>query len=303
MTLQDLPPNMGMDIDDLIISYGDNYDKIRGCTIASNKNPSRTVSMTLSEASVDYTTRIERLNNVSEEIAHKKLIDSLQLSYMDNKDIQVSRAADHENSAYPQRSSANALALKSTPTQYVDDNVINIQLLYDINAPTEPELWDGSFHPISLHGSLEHLVSDAKNIKDSLNFVAKYINNKQIDPKKSNDIQDFKGIGEVVWNLISLVYQLNWDSLIADKNSYTLRQKISAKFTLKVKLIPKDSYANKNKLALACIKRIPPPIPTKSQKEVNQISKYFQNIKLAPTCKLAPKSYVQASTICQDQRR
>jgi len=70
----------------------------------------------------------------------------------------------------------------------------------------EPELWDGSFHPILLHRSLKHLVSNVENIKDSLNFVTKYISNKQIDPKKSNDIQDFKGIGEIVWNLISLVY-------------------------------------------------------------------------------------------------
>ena len=76
MTLQDLPPNMGMDIDNLVISYGDNYDKVRGHTITSNKNPSRTVSMTSSEASVDYATKMERLNDVSEETAHKEPIDS-----------------------------------------------------------------------------------------------------------------------------------------------------------------------------------------------------------------------------------
>jgi len=60
-----------------------------------------------------------------------------------------------------------------------DDAVINIPLLYDSNAPTEPNLWDGSFHPISLHSSMEHLALDAKNIKDLLNFMAKYISNKQ----------------------------------------------------------------------------------------------------------------------------
>jgi len=103
-------------------------------------------------------------------------------------------------------------------------------------------------------------------------------------------------MGEAVWNLISSVYQSNWDSLIADKNSYTLRQKISVKFTPKVKPIPKGDHADKSKSVPACIERIPPPIPAKSQKEVNQISKYFQNIKWAPTGKPAPKSYAQAST-------
>ena len=72
--------------------------------------------------------------------------------------------------------------------------------------PTEPKLWDRSFHPISLYGSLEHLASDAKNIRNSLNFVAKYISNKQINSKKSNEIEDLKGVNEAVWNLISSVY-------------------------------------------------------------------------------------------------
>ena len=88
-----------------------------------------------------------------------------------------------------------------------DDTVINIPLPYNHNALTEPDLWDSSFHPISLHGSMEHLALDTKNIKDLLNFMAKYISNKQVDPVRSNDLNDFKGIGEVLWNLISLVYQ------------------------------------------------------------------------------------------------
>ena len=59
-----------------------------------------------------------------------------------------------------------------------EDDVINVQLPYDPHAPTEPELWSGSFHPISLHGSIEHFASDANNIKVTLNFLAKYIQGK-----------------------------------------------------------------------------------------------------------------------------
>jgi len=80
----------------------------------------------------------------------------------------------------------------------VNNTIINIQLLYNPNAPMEPKLWDGSFHPISLHRSIEYLVSDSKNIKDSLNFIAKYITNKQVNPAKSNDLEDFKDIGEAI---------------------------------------------------------------------------------------------------------
>ncbi len=39
----------------------------------------------------------------------------------------------------------------------VDDIVINIQLPYDPNTPMEPKIWDGNFHPISLHRSIEYL--------------------------------------------------------------------------------------------------------------------------------------------------
>ena len=131
---------------------------------------------------------------------------------------------------------------------------------------------------------MEHLVLDSKNIKDFLNFIAKYISNKQVDSSKSNNLEDFHGIDKAVWNFISSVYQANWDSLYANKQSNSLRKKIVAKFTLKI-----QPATNKNKIidkpTSANIKRIPPPIPTKFQEEVNQISKYFKNIKLANNTK------------------
>jgi len=140
---------------------------------------------------------------------------------------------------------------------HVDDTVININLPYNLNAPTEPKLWDGNFHPISLHSSMEYLVSDSKNIKDSLNFMAKYISNKQVNFSKSNDLEDFHGIGKAIWNFISSVYQTKWNSLYSDKYSNTLRKKISAKFTLKISSVPNKSNKATNKLTLVSIEKIP----------------------------------------------
>ena len=123
--------------------------------------------------------------------------DSPQLSYamLKEKANYVSMAPDSNNNTMDKHVPIEC-PISSTP--HVDDMVINIQLLYNSNAPMEPELQDGSFHSISLHGSIEHLVSDSKSIKDSLNNMAKYITNKQVDPAKSNDLEDFKGIGEVI---------------------------------------------------------------------------------------------------------
>jgi len=91
----------------------------------------------------------------------------------------------------------------STPTQgpSIQNNestFINIPLPYDPNVPTDPEIWNSNFHPIFLHGSIEHIGSNAKSIKKSLKFIAKYITNKQIDLSKANELEDFKGIGEAV---------------------------------------------------------------------------------------------------------
>ena len=103
---------------------------------------------------------------------------------------------------------------EASPTHaHHENSVINIQLPYDPHVPMEPDFWSGSFHPISLHGSIEHFASDLKSIKDSLNFMSKYIANKQVNGKEVNDFKDFDGMGDAIWNFISLVYKAKWDTL------------------------------------------------------------------------------------------
>jgi len=125
--------------------------------------------------------------------------------------------------------------------------------------------------------------------------MARYISNKQVDSLKSNDLEDFNSIGKAIWNFISLVDYANWDSLYADKQSNSLRRKIAAKFTPKTQPTTGKNSKEINKLYLAIIERIPPPIPTKSQKEVKIISKFFKSNKLANTTKQLPRLYTQAS--------
>ena len=278
---------------DILPGYSpDNYNEVRGRRVSHKSQGSRDLSMSSTKSSVIYHERME-CNNEDVDMDD----DSHALSYKmtQEKAFWVSEAADTNNSTVtttPQHVPSEHPNMTST---HVDDAVINIQLQYDLNAPTEPDLWDGSFHPISLHGSIEHIASDSKNIKNLLNFMAKYIANKQVDPAKSNDLEDFKGIGEAIWNLISSVYQSKWDSLIADKNTISLRKKISDKLTPRI--IPLSNRNNKtaDKLILASIEKILPPIPAKLQKEVNQISKYFKNIKPINRSNPPNKSYVQAS--------
>ena len=143
---------------------------------------------------------------------------------------------------------------------------------------------------------IEHFALDSKNIKDSLNFITKYISNKQINSGKANELNDFDGMGNAIWNFISSVYKAKWDSLFTDNKSTTLRSKISSKFTPRV--TPNMNKNNKEvtKPVLISIEKAPPPpsLPAKSKNEANTISKYFQGSKPMTEPKKPTKSYAQA---------
>ena len=182
-----------------------------------------------------------------------------------------------------------------------DDNVINIQLSYDPNSSTEPDLWSGNFQSIFLHGSVKHIALDLKNIKQSLNFMAKYIFNKKVNPKSSNDLNDFDSIGDAVWNFLSSVYQSSWNSLYTDNHSKSLREKILTKLTPRV--VPSSSNKTIKNPNLVTINKAlpPPPLPAKTKKEVNIISKYFLpnkpsvNNNINGNSNNSGKSYAQAT--------
>ena len=128
-----------------------------------------------------------------------------ELSYEteQEKALQVSMAADQQETTRPRDGYNEAPLTHATH----EESIINIQIPYDMEASTKPELWSGSFHLISLHRSIEHFASDSKNIKVTLNFLAKYIKNKQVNSSKVNKLSDFNGMGDAIWNFISSVYK------------------------------------------------------------------------------------------------
>ena len=115
--------------------------------------------------------------------------------------------------------------------------MFNINLNYDINQALDTEELNGDFHAISLHGAIKHLASEVKNIKDFLWRMGKYIRGKSID-SNPNNIKDLEGVGKVVWEFLSSIYNLYWDSLYVDNTNTIFRNKVSSKFTPRV---PKNS--------------------------------------------------------------
>jgi len=204
---------------------------------------------------------------------------SPELSYEteQEKALRIGKAANTLNNTRPPDISNEAIP----PNSLHEDDIINVQLPYDPQAPTEPELWSGSFHPISLHGSIKHFASDAKNIKVSLNFLAKYIQGKQVDDNKANDLGNLDGIGDAIWNFISSVYMSKWDALYTDRKTNTLRSKILSKFTPHIPPTNGNSKKDSPKSIPVTINKAPPlpPLLAKSKKEINVISKYFHSKK------------------------
>ena len=130
-----------------------------------------------------------------------------------------------------------------------------------------------------------------------MNFISKYITNKQVNGKEVNDLKDFNGMGNAIWNFILLVYKTKWDALYMDNNTNTLRAKISSKFTLRVMPNKNNNKKEIAKLVPVSIEKVPPPppLPAKSKNEINTISKYFKGNKTMTNPTKLTKSYAQAS--------
>jgi len=88
-------------------SYPDNYDKVRGRILFTNKNTSRDLSMSSTISSVVYHERIANNNDMNNNIDINN--NSSTLSYEDEQEkaLQVSKAAEHLTNTRLQGDSLN----------------------------------------------------------------------------------------------------------------------------------------------------------------------------------------------------
>ena len=165
-----------------------NNNEVRERILTTSSNLSRESSLASSGWSTPYCDRMnDRMDcdSISGDMAP-------ELSYENEQDkaLRTSKVADPQDTM--RTSTGNNEANQSHVSH--EESVFNVQLPYDPHAPMESDLWSGSFHSISLHGSMEHFASDSKSIKNSLNFMSKYIANKQVNNKDVNDFTDFDGM-------------------------------------------------------------------------------------------------------------
>jgi len=280
----------------LIFKECDNYDEVRGVPSVPDDSGSMASYAPLEVSNEEYAVRVKRDSDMVVEDDHivksngvSSLGTQINIEYSSPSSQQglVSQAANDNTSSSQQRVSNEDPPLN----QSSGSNVFNIQLNYDPNQALDPDSWDGNFHAVSLHGSVEHLASDALNIKESLSRMRKYILGKTIENNGANDVKDFKDMGKSLWEFISAIYDSHWDNLFVDDNQMTFRSKVKSKFNPQVNK-PKISAKGKETVKPTFVSALPPPIPAKSQKEVNEISKFFKKTNSSTLT----KSYAQAST-------
>ena len=273
-----------------IISPSDDYNKMRGHTVLFSSNHSRSSLLSSDVSAEEYAVRMQRKSDrMDQDDPPAPSTNSFLVEYktVSKQALHVNKITDTHNPARQQC----VLTMKPTLNKPVGKNVFNVWLNYDPDQALNPESWDGNFYAVSPHDSIEHLASDALNIKESLFRMCKYILGKSIKDNNTNEVKDFKGMSKTIWEFISTIYESHWDNFFVDNNKLTFRSKVRSKFNPQV---AKPQVSNKGKKTVKPTFVFPflPPILAKSQKEVNKISKYFKKNNKPPM----KKSYTQASS-------
>ena len=234
-----LSQDIDMDIDPVkaMFNLNDNYEEVRGCSLdmSIHRPGSPSPSLSSSECDEEYHVCVQQESNKMIEDEPVNSSGNFELEYTTPKsqNNQVSKVADSPPNMRQRCGSTVNPALN----QSQGENMVNIQLNYNPDQALDPGSWDGHFRAVSLHGSIEHLASNALNIKESLTRIQKYIAGKFIDGNKANDVKDLNSMGKAIWEFISTVYESHWDTLYTLTTTIQLLEaKSSPNFLLKSKI-------------------------------------------------------------------
>ena len=178
-----------------MFNLNNNLDEVRGHSLDASTHRPRSPSLSLSKNEEEYHVCVQHESDRMNEDEPVNSLGSVNLEYVtQSQNHQVNKAADSSSNMRLQC----ALTVGPTLNQPHGENVINIHLNYDSDKALDPESWDGNFHAVSLYSSMEHLASDALNIKESLTRMRKYIAGKSIDNDKANNAKDLNGMGKAI---------------------------------------------------------------------------------------------------------
>jgi len=148
-----------------MFNLNNNLDEVRGCSLNASAHRPRSPFILLSENKKEYHVHIQCKSDRMDEDKPVNSPGSVDLEYAtQSQNHQVSKVADSLSNTRQQCTST----VSPTINQPHCENVVNIHFNYDPDKALDPESWDGNFYAVLLHGFMEHLASDALNIKESL---------------------------------------------------------------------------------------------------------------------------------------
>jgi len=176
---------------DNLLDISNSFDSERNHSLSLSIHKPRSSSISLSECSEEYHVCVKRMSNRMNQNKPVRTSNSIKLEYASQKEQkdQVSMTTDTTRNTMHQCVLNINWASEPTP------NMFNVNLNYNINQALDPEEWDSEFHITSLHGTMKHVASDVKNIKDSLRRMCKYIRSKAIN-NNPNNCKNLEGVGK-----------------------------------------------------------------------------------------------------------
>ena len=114
-------------------------------------------------------------------------------------------------------------------------------ILYSTNVPANPSLQNRNFTATSLFSMDKFLNSDICNITCSLQHMACFLKQRNLEDCNSNNISQLSTFGKLAWEFISAIFESGWDQLTISNNT-PIRDNIITKFSKVNILLAKGGY-------------------------------------------------------------
>jgi len=208
----------------------------------------------------DYAACIVTQNNMDEDVVHSPLSQNVPLFDFVLSLSQTLCVANEKNPS----------PIPTTDTITSIEPSSSMVIPYSANVPTDPTLWDGNFTATSLFGTNEFLNSDITNISCSLQCMAYFFRQRNLEGCNKNNINQLEPFGQSAWDFILAIFKSGWDTLTT-ANKSTIRGNIAKEFG-KVTNLP----SRENICYGTHISKVPPSIPPCPLKEILEKTKALQ---------------------------
>jgi len=208
----------------------------------------------------DYATCIASQNNINEDVVHSSPSSNVPSFDFVLLPFQTLHVSNEENPGLTP--TINTI----TSTEPSPSTVIS----YSTNVPANSTLWDGNFMATSLFGTNEFLNSDINNISCSLQHMACFLRQRNLEGRNGNNIKQLDLFGQSAWDFISAIFESGWD-ILTTANKSTIRGNITKEFGKAINPPSRENICHGTHIS-----KVPPPIPPCSSKKVLEKSKALQ---------------------------